>query len=259
MVKVAIVGCNGKMGGFVAQAVEESASCETLFGVDAFGTSKYAFPVYRSFDEAPEKPDVMIDFSNPVVLDGMLDYALKNSVPCVICTTGYSQEQIAQIKAASEKIAIFFSGNMSLGINLLIELAFESLVVLVSLFVLLNFLILSSSLNFVFGFLVSLFVVFSLAYRLQQKYNRSFLFLFVRELFVFPFSLTSVYHTHYNRSTTHTVFFQNIFSARFYACSAPFLSSQHSFRKKQSKTLFFLLKICYTINKHKTTNGGDDC
>ena len=123
MVKVAIVGCNGKMGGFVAQAVEESASCETLFGVDAFGTSKYAFPVYRSFDEAPEKPDVMIDFSNPVVLDGMLDYALKNSVPCVICTTGYSQEQIAQIKAASEKIAIFFSGNMSLGINLLIELA----------------------------------------------------------------------------------------------------------------------------------------
>ncbi len=53
----------------------------------------------------------------------MLEYALSNSVPCVICTTGYSQEQVAKIKAASEKTAIFYSGNMSLGINVLIELA----------------------------------------------------------------------------------------------------------------------------------------
>lgn len=123
MVNVAIVGCNGKMGGFVAAAVAENEETKTKFGIDAFGERDYDFPVYKTFLDVPEKPDVIIDFSNPAVLDDMLEYALSNSVPCVICTTGYSQEQVAKIKAASEKAAIFYSGNMSLGINVLIELA----------------------------------------------------------------------------------------------------------------------------------------
>ena len=79
--------------------------------------------VVEAFDEVELVPDVIIDFSNPAVLDDMLGFAAKNSVPCVICTTGYSQEQIDKIKEASKKIAIFYSGNMSLGINLLIELS----------------------------------------------------------------------------------------------------------------------------------------
>lgn len=123
MVNVAIVGCNGKMGGFVAAAVQENKETKTSFGIDAFGERDYDFPVYKSFLDIDEKPDVIIDFSNPAVLDDMLEYALKNSVPCVICTTGYSTEQVNKIKAASEKVAIFYSGNMSLGINVLIELA----------------------------------------------------------------------------------------------------------------------------------------
>ena len=55
-------------------------------------------------------------------------------MPCVICTTGYSQEQIAQIRQAGKEIAVFFSGNMSLGINLLIELAKQATKVLGSSF-----------------------------------------------------------------------------------------------------------------------------
>ena len=64
MVNVAIVGCNGKMGGFVAQAVNDNKNTQAIFGVDAFGENKYDFPVYKSFDEAESKPDVIIDFSN---------------------------------------------------------------------------------------------------------------------------------------------------------------------------------------------------
>ncbi len=130
MVKVAIVGCNGKMGFFVAESVESNPGTQTIFGVDAFGEKKYDFPVYKSFDGVTEKPDVIIDFSNPAALDGMLGYALKNRVPCVICTTGYSAEQVEQIHKAAESIAIFYSGNMSLGINLLIELAKQAAKVL---------------------------------------------------------------------------------------------------------------------------------
>ena len=130
MVNVAIVGCNGKMGYFVAEAVKQNTEAQPMFGVDAFGESKFDFPLYRSFQEVKEVPDVIIDFSNPAVLDDMLDFAVNNGVPCVICTTGYSKEQVEKIKAASEKIGIFYSGNMSLGINLLIELTKQAAKVL---------------------------------------------------------------------------------------------------------------------------------
>ena len=130
MVNVAIVGCNGKMGGFVAAAVAENKETKTMFGIDAFGEKDFDFPVYKSFLDVTDKPDVIIDFSNPAVLDDMLEFAVKDSVPCVICTTGYSKEQVQKIKNASNKVAVFYSGNMSLGINLLIELTKEAAKVL---------------------------------------------------------------------------------------------------------------------------------
>ncbi|MBQ7745692.1 MAG: 4-hydroxy-tetrahydrodipicolinate reductase, partial [Ruminococcus sp.] len=134
MTKIAIVGCNGKMGYFVAQSVNENPETEVMFGVDAFGENKYDFDVFKSFDEADKTPDVIIDFSNPAALDGMLDFALENKVPCVICTTGYSTEQVEKIKEASKSIPVFYSGNMSLGINLLIELSKQAAKVLGSTF-----------------------------------------------------------------------------------------------------------------------------
>lgn len=126
MVNIAIVGCNGKMGHFVADAVKNNCECNAMFGIDAFGESSYDFTVYKNFKEAKEVPDAIIDFSNPALLDDMLEFAVNNSVPCVICTTGFSKEQVEQINEASKKIAIFKSGNMSLGINLLIELTKEA-------------------------------------------------------------------------------------------------------------------------------------
>ena len=126
MVNTAIVGCNGKMGCFVAQAVQSREDCNVLFGVDAFGESNYDFDVFKTFDEATETPDVIIDFSNPAALDGMLSYAVDNKVPCVICTTGFSKDQIAKIEDAAKTIPVFYSGNMSLGINLLMKLLQEA-------------------------------------------------------------------------------------------------------------------------------------
>ena len=54
--------------------------------------------------------------------DKILDYASENIIPAVICTTGLTGEQVSHVKTASEKTAIFYSANMSLGINLLIDL-----------------------------------------------------------------------------------------------------------------------------------------
>lgn len=123
MTNIILSGCCGKMGRVIAEEVKLRDDCEIVAGVDVFSDNSSVFPIYSSFDKIGENADVIIDFSNPSALDGMLKYAVSNKVPVVICTTGFSSEQVNVIKKASENTAVFYSGNMSLGINLLIELA----------------------------------------------------------------------------------------------------------------------------------------
>ena len=122
-IKILITAASGKMGHAVAAAVSGREDCVISAGVD-LNTAQYGeFPIYKSFSEVPEKPDVIVDFSNPALLDDLLDYCLTSGVPAVLATTGYSEEQIAKIRKASGQIPVFFSFNMSLGINLLVQLA----------------------------------------------------------------------------------------------------------------------------------------
>ena len=130
MTKIALCGANGKMGGVVVNSAGENDNCEIVCGIDAFGENNYSFPTYKSFSEIKEDVDVVIDFSNPACLDSMLEYCLAGSVPVIICTTGYSDEQVEKIKSAAKSIPVFYSGNMSLGVNLLIELAKQATKVL---------------------------------------------------------------------------------------------------------------------------------
>ena len=80
------------------------------------------YPVFTDFASCSEPADVVVDFSNPSSLDELLRYCISRKLPLILCTTGYSDEQLKIINEASRKIPIFRSGNMSLGINLMIEL-----------------------------------------------------------------------------------------------------------------------------------------
>ncbi|MDE5947084.1 MAG: 4-hydroxy-tetrahydrodipicolinate reductase [Oscillospiraceae bacterium] len=123
MTKIAICGANGKMGRTIYNCVSSRDNCTVIGGIDIY-TKQYAnFPIVDSPEKLPEKPDVIIDYSNPASLDGLLNYCLSTGTPVVFATTGYSEEQINKIKSASEQIPVFFTFNMSLGINLLVQLA----------------------------------------------------------------------------------------------------------------------------------------
>ncbi|MGN0665698.1 MAG: 4-hydroxy-tetrahydrodipicolinate reductase [Huintestinicola sp.] len=122
MVNIAICGANGKMGHVIASVISERNDCTACAGID-LNTAEYGFPIVDSPAKLPVKPDVIIDFSNPICLDGLLEYCLSTGTAIVVATTGYSDEQIAKIKKAAEQIPVFFSFNMSLGINLLASLA----------------------------------------------------------------------------------------------------------------------------------------
>ncbi len=123
MVNILMSGCNGRMGQAIVASVAQRDDAQIVCGIDTYDGITNSFPVYASFADVTEKVDVIIDFSNPSALSGLLDYSLRNNVPSVLCTTGYSEEQIASINKAAEKVAVFRSGNMSLGVNLLIEIS----------------------------------------------------------------------------------------------------------------------------------------
>ncbi|MBP3761044.1 MAG: 4-hydroxy-tetrahydrodipicolinate reductase [Ruminococcus sp.] len=123
MTNIAICGANGKMGKTVYNCIQERDNCKVIAGIDVY-TNQYAdFPIVEKPSLLPEKPDVIIDFSNPASLDGLLEYCLSTGTPLVIASTGYSDEQIQQIKNAANQIPVFFTFNMSVGINLLVNLA----------------------------------------------------------------------------------------------------------------------------------------
>lgn len=123
MTNIVICGANGKMGKKIYECIKEREDCEAVAGIDIY-TEQYAdFPIVETPAQLPVKPDVIIDFSNPALLDSLLDYCLSTGTPLVIGSTGYSDDQIAKIKKSAHQIPIFFTFNMSLGINLLVELA----------------------------------------------------------------------------------------------------------------------------------------
>ena len=121
MVNIIFCGCFGRMGNAVRQIVKDSSDAQIVAGVDICEGSA-EFPVYKMIADVKESADVIIDFSSPKALDSILGFATEKNVPVVLCTTGFSEEQLAQIKEASGKVAILRSANMSLGINTLAKL-----------------------------------------------------------------------------------------------------------------------------------------
>ncbi len=124
MINVILSGANGKMGKVIADCVSARDGIEIAFGID-MNTEKYAdFDIiHPTALDADKKADVIIDFSNPVALKPLMEFAIKTNTPFVVATTGYNETQIEYIKECAKKIPIFFSFNMSLGVNLLVTLA----------------------------------------------------------------------------------------------------------------------------------------
>lgn len=126
MIKILMSGCNGKMGQMITGLVKEDDGVEIVAGVDTYTGIQNTYPVFTSMAECDADVDVVIDFSNAAALEGLLEFCVGKQVPAVICSTGYSEEQLAKIQEASARVAILKSANMSMGINLLLKLLKEA-------------------------------------------------------------------------------------------------------------------------------------
>ncbi|MCD7726035.1 MAG: 4-hydroxy-tetrahydrodipicolinate reductase [Clostridiales bacterium] len=126
MVRVIMHGCNGKMGQTIVGLIAADEEVEVAAGVDAFDAGGNDFPVFKNIAECTVEADVVIDFSAASAVDGLLDYCAAKGLPCVLCTTGLSERQLAKVQETSHKAAILKSANMSLGINMLLKLLKEA-------------------------------------------------------------------------------------------------------------------------------------
>ena len=122
MVKIIISGCSGYMGRVVESICASDPEVQVVAGFDILGSTDRDFPVYASPAQFTGEADAVIDFSSPAALSGLLEFSKTRKIPLVLATTGYTPEQIAQIGAAATQVPLFRSANMSLGINVLLEL-----------------------------------------------------------------------------------------------------------------------------------------
>ena len=130
MRKIILSGCNGHMGRTVAGLCALDPELEVAAGIDVLGQPGEGFPVFSSPAACTPRADVLVYFSHPSALEGLLAFCLERSMPAVLATTGYSKEHLEQIDQAVQHIPIFRSANFSLGINLLLDLVRRAAAVL---------------------------------------------------------------------------------------------------------------------------------
>ena len=123
MINIILSGANGKMGQVIANLVSGDPDIKIRAGFDKNTVENNTFPVYALPSEYTGAADCIIDFSHPDAFNPLLEYALERKLPTVFATTGLSESQIKRLQEASCFIPVFYSANMSLGVNLLIDLA----------------------------------------------------------------------------------------------------------------------------------------
>lgn len=122
MLRIALSGCNGRMGRVITDICAQKEELKIVAGFDQYTQKLADYPVYADPFEFTGACDVIIDFSNVSLTETLVKYCVQTRTPVVICTTGHSEAQLAQLQDAAQHIPVFRSGNMSLGINLMLEL-----------------------------------------------------------------------------------------------------------------------------------------
>lgn len=135
MNRIAIVGASGRMGLCLIKAVllTKNASLTAVvsrldsiaIGKDAgelAGIGAAGIQVVADLAAVMDEFDVLIDFTRPDASLVFIEQCRRAGKKVVIGTTGYSDDQKAQINKAAEDIAIVLAPNFSVGVNLSLKL-----------------------------------------------------------------------------------------------------------------------------------------
>lgn len=116
--KILLSGATGQMGKAITEVIASHNTDQIVAGFAKDVNDTLPYPVYNHLDIS-EEIDVIVDFSSPAALRELLDFAISKNIGIVLASTGYTDEDVSIIKHASAKIPILYSGNLSLGVNVM--------------------------------------------------------------------------------------------------------------------------------------------
>ena len=119
MTKIILNGASGKMGTVITNIIKDFKDLEIVAGIDRFPKSDSPYKIFTSPSDVDIEYDVLLDFSRADALKGLLELTEKTKKPLIICSTGFSKEDLELIDEKSKTLPLFRSANMSLGINLI--------------------------------------------------------------------------------------------------------------------------------------------
>ncbi len=128
MTRIAINGCNGRMGQAISNLIlgdaEGQYDCTVVYGIDVVDTVSNPYPVFASASDVPAdmSVDCIIDFSHFSVVRSIIEFAISRSTPIVVATTGITAEDKLFMQEASKQIPLFYAANYSIGICVLKDL-----------------------------------------------------------------------------------------------------------------------------------------
>jgi len=114
MIRILLSGASGRLCTTIGRLAADRDDIEILGGIDLQPAAGSPYPIWQDYAELPSVPDVIIDCSHHTAVGKLLAYAKANQVPVVICTTGHTEDETAQIHEASAFIPVLHSRNMSL-------------------------------------------------------------------------------------------------------------------------------------------------
>jgi dihydrodipicolinate reductase len=122
MLRIILSGCNGTVGRVIDTCVKLRVDCTIAAGIDPNDAPEKDYSVFASAAACTTPADVIIDFSHPAALGGLVELARVRKLPLVVATTGLSKEQVASLQGLAQEVPVLLSANMSIGVNLLAEL-----------------------------------------------------------------------------------------------------------------------------------------
>ncbi len=132
--RVAVAGASGRMGRMLIEAIQAADDCVLAGALDvaaspALGQDAAAFlgqasgvKIVSDLREGLKSAQFLIDFTRPEGTMAHLRVCRELGVKLVVGTTGFTEEQKAEIKAAAEQISIMMAPNMSVGVNVVLKL-----------------------------------------------------------------------------------------------------------------------------------------
>jgi 4-hydroxy-tetrahydrodipicolinate reductase len=127
--KFAVAGASGRMGRMLIETILNTSDAKLMGALEMVGSSAIGkdpanflgkdtgIKITTDIKEGLKDADFLIDFTRPEGTLTHLAIAQEMSVKMIIGTTGFTDEQKTVLKKASEKLAIVFAPNMSVGVN----------------------------------------------------------------------------------------------------------------------------------------------